>query len=636
MPGPDLPQDRIQVGVSVHFDSAWRVSPQAHLDARQPTHRLPGSPVSLYVTMRDGVRLAVDCYLPQGSGTDTTTPQTFSTILIQTPYYRRFRMMDGADPLSEDAPNVAIFRDLFVPRGYALVVVDVRGSGASFGVREGFRSPAEREDGRELIDWIVAQDWSNGRIGSTGISYVGAAADFLASTGHPAVRAIAPLFAVWDTHSDHYYPGGILLNRLADAYDRLMKALDHDRRDLLGEFAYFRNPDFCGPIPVDDDVDGTGIEQAVRQHRGNFRMPDFIREFAFKGEGLPYDPIFTSDAFSPYAYMEGVSPDVACLGVSGWYDGAGFSNAAITRFRSLPGKRKHLLLGPWDHGARTNISPFRESEAVTFPVLGEVLRFFDHYLDEQDNGFDQEAPIHYYTLADEEWRAASAWPPVGYSLRLDLAGGGGLESGQVAAAETEYAVDFSLGTGNKTRFARLQALAVSEYYADWDGRSRDMACFTSQPLEADFVLSGHPVLTLHLGADTPDAAIHAYLEEVDQAGRCLYVTEGMLRALHRQEGAAPANQKVVGPYRSFRREHALPLTPGVPETLRFALLPISWTFRQGCRIRVAIAGADSDNCVQVPHGRPPRLTIHHGGQDGSFIELPGEMRERPRIPERDA
>ena len=64
---------------------------------------------------------------------------------------------------------------------------------ASFGTRDSFRSPRERDDTSEIADWIVAQPWSNGAIGATGISYVGAAADFLATTGHPAVKAIAPL-----------------------------------------------------------------------------------------------------------------------------------------------------------------------------------------------------------------------------------------------------------------------------------------------------------------------------------------------------------------------------------------------------------------------------------------------------------
>src|SRR5205807_8036561 len=107
--------------------------------------------------------------------------------------------------------------------------------GASFGTRDSSRPPAERDDDREVADWVVQQAWSDGSLGATGISYVGAAADFLASTGHPAMKAIAPLSAVWDTYSDHYYPGGLLLNRLAETYDELMVGLDQDRRELLSK-----------------------------------------------------------------------------------------------------------------------------------------------------------------------------------------------------------------------------------------------------------------------------------------------------------------------------------------------------------------------------------------------------------------
>ena len=129
---------------------------------------------------------------------------------------------------------------MFVPRGYALVVVDARGTGASFGTRDSFRRPRERADYKAIADWIVAQPWSDGAIGATGISYLGAACDFLASTGHKAVKAIAPLFAVWDTWADNYYPGGMLIKRLALVYDELMLALDHDRRELRKQFSLLR------------------------------------------------------------------------------------------------------------------------------------------------------------------------------------------------------------------------------------------------------------------------------------------------------------------------------------------------------------------------------------------------------------
>jgi uncharacterized protein len=78
-------------------------------------------------------------------------------ILIFTPYYRRFALRADAPAGTEASPGVARWRDLFVPRGYALVAVDVRGTGASFGTRDSFRSPRERDDYARIADWVVAQ-----------------------------------------------------------------------------------------------------------------------------------------------------------------------------------------------------------------------------------------------------------------------------------------------------------------------------------------------------------------------------------------------------------------------------------------------------------------------------------------------
>jgi hypothetical protein len=598
------------------LSTAWRVSPADYLKTREAPHRIPERPLSLYVAMRDGVRLALDVYLPERA------PGKLPTVAIFTPYYRRFKLAEGAPAATEPSPNAGKYRDFFVPRGYAVVVVDVRGTGASFGTRDAFRSPAEREDYGEIVAWIVKQPWSDGRVGATGVSYVGAAADFTASTGHPAVKAIAPLFAVWDTWSDHFYPGGLLLNRLAQTYDELMVALDHDRRDLLPKFAYFKDPHLRGPQPVDADRDGALVQAAVAGHIGNFHMPDFIREFPFKDSALPYDPGFTSAAFSPYRYAAGIRPDVAVLSVSGWMDGVGYTNGAISRFLSLPNAQRHLLIGPWDHGARMNVSPFRAEPAAQFPLLAEVLRFFDHYLMGRPTGLERESPVHYFAMGRESWQEAPAWPPAPATTKLHLAAGNTLMPTAGATGRDAYQVDFSMGTGPNTRYGRLAALDVRDYYQDWHGRDDRMLCYTGTPFDADHLFAGHAVLTLHLAANQADAAVHVYLEDVDPAGHAWYVTEGMLRALHRKEAPMPRLHQVIGPFRSFARADAAPLTPGQPAVLRFALLPTSWLFRAGHRIRLAIAGADSDNYGQTPHGRPPRLEIMRGGTRASMIELP--------------
>jgi len=568
--------------------------------------------------MRDGVRLAVDVYLPEAAA--AAAPASFPTIVILTPYYRRFKVTGaGADP----SPNAAKYRDFFVQRGYAMVVVDVRGCGASFGTRDSFRSPRERDDHREIADWIVAQPWSDGVIGSTGISYLGAAACFLASTGHPAVKAVAPLFAVHDTYSDHVFPGGIMCTTITENYDDLVRALDLDQRDRLAPYPYFSDPRFAGPQPVDEDTDGSLLAAAIEEHRDGFRLRDLAPELAYREEAASHDPELHSGACSPYWYLAKVPGQVNIYSISGWYDGSAFVNGSIARFLSNPGADNRLLLGPWDHGARTNGSPWRGALESEFPLLAEVLRFFDEHLAGMDTGIREEAPVHFHTVREEKWQAAPSWPPHPGTTRLFLDGQGRLSSAAPAQqAPAGYQVRFTTGTGRQTRYERLGALAVIDYYGDWNGREDRMLTFTSAPFERGAELTGHATVQLHLSTSEHDAGVFVYLSEVDAGGKSWFITEGQLRLLHRETADCPPGYRTTWPYRTFYREDADLMEPGVPERARFALLPISWRLQPGSRLRVAIAGTDCDHFAQVPHGRPPLLKFTLGGADASFIELP--------------
>jgi len=605
------------MSATANVDRAWGVPPGDYLARRSIGFQL-GQPVSQYVAMRDGCRLAVDAYVPRSS--DTTAPKTFPTIAFFTPYYRRFKLRPGGT--GEVNPNTGKFRDFFVPRGYAVVVVDVRGTGASFGTRDSFRSPRERDDSKEIADWIVAQPWSNGTIGVTGISYLGAAADFLASTGHSAVKAIAPLCSVWDTYADNYFPGGIQLKSLTKVYDELMIGLDHDRRDILRRFSYFSNPDFEGPQPVDEDADGVLLNQAVRQHLGNFRQADLMAEFRFREEGLPYDPAFSSASISPYSVAHGMRSDVAILSVSGWLDGAGYMNGAIARYLTKKDNPRHLLLGPWDHGARIDISPWRRGVEPDFPLLAEVLRFFDTYLMGLDTGLSDEAPIHYFSVHAEQWRAAESWPPIETSTRFFVGDDNSLAGNAPRSGEDKYQVDFTIGSGAETRYERIAGIDSRDYYRDWQGRTARMLSYNSAPLATAMELAGHGLADLWLSASEPDVALFVYLTEVEAGGTERYVTEGLLRALHRKERPAPESYRTTWPFRSFTRADAAPLVPGKVERIRIPLLPVAWRFSAGSRIRLSIAGADDDHCGQVPHGRPPLLTLLRGEGRASALELP--------------
>tara|TARA_E500000331_G_scaffold343158_1_gene377661 strand:- start:670 stop:996 length:327 start_codon:yes stop_codon:yes gene_type:complete len=106
-----------------------------------------------------------------------------------------------------------------------------------------------------------------------------------------------------------------------------------------------------------------------------------------------------------------LNPDVVYYSVFGWMDAVYFANAATRRFLFLPVERKHLLLGSLDDGARTNVSPFCTAELPEFEKMGAYLRFFDQYLKGEEVEFGMEAPVNYFAMIEEQWKAAAGWPP---------------------------------------------------------------------------------------------------------------------------------------------------------------------------------------------------------------------------------
>jgi len=129
---------------------------------------------SFYLTMRDGVKIAAQLVLPK----DLPDGAKIPAILSLTRYWRA---QQGGQP-----------NTFFPSYGYATLFVDARGTGASFGIWKAPFSPDEVKDYNEVVDWIVAQPWSNGKVGAIGNSYVGNTSLWLASTMNPAVKAVIP------------------------------------------------------------------------------------------------------------------------------------------------------------------------------------------------------------------------------------------------------------------------------------------------------------------------------------------------------------------------------------------------------------------------------------------------------------
>lgn len=567
---------------------------------------------SVYLPMRDGVRLAVDYYLPANLPTGVTLP----TILEQTRYQRSFRW--AADSLDRISTSISYY----VTRGYAYLVADVRGSGASFGRRVAEFDRAETEDGKDLVDWIVAQPWSNGRVGAQGGSYVGSTAEQLLVNRHSAVKAVAPQFSMFDTFADIVAPGGLELTFFVKDWGTLVHEMDQQTVPPTRAA-----PGSLGVRPVDEDRDGSLLAAAIRDHRDNYRVDELLGTMTARDVvGSNARPI---DSMSTHRFWRIFNATkVPILGVSGWWDG-GYPYSSIKRFLNVRTPGSRMVLGPWSHGGRTFLTPRDTvSRATSFDHRSEVLRFFDRYLKGIDNGIDREPPIRYYTMGEERWKSATTWPIPGTRSRTWFFGEGGvLGPVRGTSGVDRYQVDTTAGTGNRARWNTLVA-APGAQYPDRAAAARKLLVYDSPPLERDLEVTGHPSATLWLSSTAADGAIFVYLEERFPDGHVGYVTEGVLRARHRALKPAAAPYRQPTPYRTLAEADAKPLVPGAVDSVWVDLLPVSHLFKAGSRIRVAVAGADRDHFSLVPAGQTPVLSVHRGARRASRVELPIAPRGR--------
>jgi putative CocE/NonD family hydrolase len=595
---------------------------------------------SCYLAMRDGARIAVNLFLPSG----LTSGERLPTILHQTRYYRSMELRQplrtfvGGMPFHH-IPLVRQCRKRFLANGYAWVDVDVRGSGASYGRRVCEWSPDEIRDGAEIVDWIVRQPWSSGVVGALGTSYTGAAAEFLLLNRHPAVRAIAPRFALFDAYTDIAFPGGIHAAWFTETWGRYNAALDRNAPyELAGWWVKLL---VTGVQPVQGAHHRAVLADALIAHRDNYDAHEQGLSLTFRDDVAPSDPHHNDLAgrldlvgtpidesgsinlFSPHNYWHDVEASGAAIyGYGGWFDGA-YAHSAIKRFLSVSTAGSRLILGPWNHGGHWHIEPLRRPTGSSFDHDGELLRFFDHHLKGRDTGIAAEPRVHYFTMVEGRWKSADTWPPPAATLTYYLAEEGrlGLDPPATETGGDEYVVDETAGTGEHSRWRTQVTISDAVRYPDRNDQDAKLLTYTSPPLDRPLEVTGHPVITLFVTSTAGDGTFFVYLEDVDASGHVAYVTEGQLRAVDRQLSDSPPPYRQAVPYRTFKRADARPLVPDEIAKLVFDLLPTSYLFQPGHRIRVAIAGVDASHFAVLPGG-PPTVCVHRSRLHASRVDLP--------------
>jgi len=139
----------------------------------------------------------------------------------------------------------------------------------------------------------------------------------------------------------------------------------------------------------------------------------------------------------------------------------------------------------------------------------------------------------------------------------------------------------------------------------------------------DVEISGHPIIHLYMSSDQPDGNLHIYLDDVAPDGSVNYITEGLLRLVHRIINETEITYKDVStiPLRNYSQSDQMPLETGKIAEVKFDILPTSYMLREGHKLRLSIAGADQIH-FSVMHKAVPEYKFYSGGKHASYISIP--------------
>jgi uncharacterized protein len=571
---------------------------------------------SHYIEMRDGVRIAANLYFPDAQA----FPPPWTCVLIQT-RYGRARLIPG-----KGEGFINRINDI----GHALAIIDVRGSTSSYGDRMVELGDDEAADMDDIIAHLAAAEWSNGSVFATGYSYDAATAEVATSRPAPALKGAIIFELEVDPYAQLFMPGGVRNVWMHQGWGLLSYHLDrgrslnvevgsgHQADDCLDCVA--RKED-CARVypylqPVDGDDDYTLLQAALRNRR-SWQPADYdqiVCRDDLAGNG------YSMAQSAPGRHMDAIRAQAKPVQLWGsWMDGA-TAAGALARYASTPDAPVELWITANDHAQRNFCDPYFPDDRTPRPDFDQKLELARQFIDRVERGQHASRIIHYYVLGSHRFQQSDVWPPSGTHERTLFLTTNGLRDTSGQTATVKHAVDFSAGTGAATRWSAQGG--ASPAYPDRRDADGKLLCFDSAPFDADTELAGTPVLHLRLAAQSQDPAIFAYLEDIDPDGRVTYLTEGMLRAIHRRPLATGLLPYDAGPAaHSFARNDVLPVTPGEAMTLAFALFPVAALIRRGHRLRLAIGGGDCDYFERLSDGAPEQSELEVGGTDPSRLTI---------------
>ncbi len=429
---------------------------------------------NLLVPLSDGTTLAADLYLPETAGPHPT--------LISFYPYRKDDVIGSFS---------AYPQRWFAARGYAHLLVDVRGYGGSEGRHaESFDPRPETADAGEVVEWAAAQAWCDGGVAVWGVSYGGLMALAAGVARPPHLRAIAPVYPLFDVAADVTWPGGVPAMLGQHQWSTLMLAQR------------------LAP-PTFRDADGRW-ERVWRARLAQLEEEELdVRAW----QSHP-----ARDRYWRERVLDVSRIEVPTFQIGGWRDL--FPEAVSAAHRQIQAPRR-LLFGPWLH-----VPP---DVAAREPV--DWLRLLDAFFAEHLRGAaaDGTPAVLAFVQGDGGWRGAPAWPPADLQQQILRPAADGRLADDPAGGVDDYASVPSVGTtaGQLDPFGTGMGYPLDQGPDDLRSLT-----YTGAPLPSPLELAGSPELVLELERLDRFGPfdLSARLVDVTPDGRAELITSGWARS----------------------------------------------------------------------------------------------------------
>lgn len=486
---------------------------------------------TVMIPMRDGIKLATDIYMPKASS------KNLPTIFIRTPYKKEISELTG---------------HFYAKRGYVVAIQDCRGRFSSEGVWEPFIN--EAEDGFDGIEWLAKQDWSNGKVGMIGASYVGWVQFWAASLKPPHLTTIIPNVAPPDPFYNIPYEYGTFFIFGSIWWAEVLES------------------------KATEDISGSAMKKIFeRKYQQILRkLPVIELDKEIFGKENPYwrkwiQNNVNGGYWEKANFMSKLKDlEIPVFLQSGWFDGDGIgSKLNYMELKKSKNKNIKLILGPWGHTdqSSTKLGNLDLGKEAGIDLQTMYLKWFDYWLKDIKNDILNDSLVQIFVIGPNKWLKSNTYPlPNTEFTKLYLESSKGANSskgdgklnfvaGKSKKQYDEYIYDPGDPTPTTSSFfkneedtTKKQEINIDpkeeekkeiEYRNQITGSRNDILVYETEALEDSLIIAGPLSGVIYASSSAKDTDWFIVFSIVDTSGKIFELARGTIRARFRNSTYKP-------------------------------------------------------------------------------------------------